>query len=159
MNTLKNYGFGPESITKIFESMEDTWVRSLKASTNYPPYNVKKLDENKYLIEIAVAGFDKNQLEVELKDNVLSITGHTEIEPNKDEDRHLWPQYLWRGLAARDFTRMFSVQDTIEVQNADLINGVLKIWLENLVPEKSGKKIPIGTPTTGKQLLNEDRSR
>lgn len=106
----------------------------------YPPYNIKKVDENKYVIEMAVAGFGRQDLELELKEDVLTVTGRT----GTDEAT----EYLYKGIADRAFTRQFTLADTVIVKNADLINGMLKIWLERFIPEeKKPKKIEInGAP-------------
>jgi molecular chaperone IbpA len=117
----------------------------------YPPYNVKKIDEEHYTIEMAVAGFGKHNLDIELKDGVLSITGNTETEEG---------DYLHKGIANRAFTRKFTIADTVEVKNAELTNGMLKIFLERFVPEeKKAKKIdiydPFGVQEATKQLIDE----
>lgn len=117
----------------------------------YPPYNVKKVDEEHYVIEMAVAGFGKQNLDIELKDDVLTISGNTESEEG---------DYLHKGIANRAFSRKFTIADTVEVKNAELTNGMLKIFLERFVPEeKKAKKIdildPFGVQETTKQLLNE----
>lgn len=117
----------------------------------YPPYNVKKIDEEHYVIEMAVAGFGKHNLDIELKNDVLTISGNTETEEG---------DYLHKGIANRAFTRKFTIADTVEVKNAELANGMLKIFLERFVPEeKKAKKIdildPFGVQETTKQLLNE----
>ena len=117
----------------------------------YPPYNIKKIDDNKYVIEMAVAGFGKQDIEIELHDGTLTIKGSVSSEE---------ADYIYKGIAERAFTRQFTLADTVEVKNADLINGMLKIWLERFIPdEKKPKKINIGEaehnaePT--KQFLSE----
>lgn len=117
----------------------------------YPPYNVKKVDDEHFIIEMAVAGFGKHNLDIELKDDVLTISGNTETEEG---------DYLHKGIANRAFTRKFTIADTVEVKNAELVNGMLKIFLERFVPEeKKAKKIdildPFGFQETTKQLLTE----
>lgn len=103
----------------------------------YPPYNVVKLDENKYAIEIAVAGFSKQDLEIELKENSLVVTGKISSDSKDNE-------YLYKGIADRSFMRKFNLADTIEIQNTQLVNGMLKIFLENIIPEsKKPRKIEI----------------
>jgi molecular chaperone IbpA len=117
----------------------------------YPPYNVKKIDEEHYIIEMAVAGFGKHNLDIELKNGVLTITGNTETEEG---------DYLHKGIANRAFTRKFTIADSVEVKNAELANGMLKIFLERFIPEEAKpKKIdimdPFGIQETTKQLLTE----
>ena len=119
----------------------DTMAKQLddmqRKIATYPPYNVKKIDENKYVIELAVAGFGKQDIEVELKEKVLSIKGNVNSDANDD------PFYLYRGIANRAFTRQFTIADTVEIQNAELMNGMLKIWLENMTPAPKSRKIEI----------------
>ena len=103
---LKRLATVPESLSKV---------------TAYPPYNIRKIDENKYVIEIAVAGFGRQDLEIELKEGVLTVKGNLETKDNPLD-------YLYKGIADRAFTRTFTLADTVEVKNADLINGMVKIW-------------------------------
>ena len=106
---------------------------TLPTVPTYPPYNIKKTDENTYVIEVALAGFSKNDITLELRDSTLVISGS--IKSNEQND------YIFNGIADRAFTHRFTLADTIEVKNADLINGMLKIWLEKFIPESSKPKI------------------
>lgn len=137
----------------------DTMTRNIqKAMPSYPPYNIKKVDENKYVIELAVAGFGKHDLEVELKDGVLAIKGGTTLDTLTKDG--VDATYLYKGIADRSFTRSFTLADTIEIKNAELINGMLKIWLENIIPDhKKPKKIDITdkAAATDAQFLTEDQ--
>ena len=120
---------------------------------NYPPYNIKRVSENVYVIELAVAGFGKNEIEIELQEGVLKVKGQIESDETSD--------YLFQGIANRAFIRSFTLADTVQVKNADLINGMLKIWLERFIPEeKKAKIIPIGETVeevSKPQLLKEDK--
>lgn len=145
-----NHFFGDlTKLDKYFVGFEDLNTRLTKSVaeyaknvTNYPPYNIIKTEENKYVIEIAVAGFGKHNLELELQDGVLSITGNSSSEVlDKLDDSFA---YLYKGIADRSFTRKFTLADTIEIKNAELINGMLKVWLENIIPDsKKPVKIDI----------------
>lgn len=142
-----NTTIGFEPILKRLAEISETFPKV----PTYPPYNIKKVDENKYVIEMAVAGFGKQDLELELQDGTLTIKGSVSSEE---------ADYIYKGIAERAFTRQFTLADTVEVKNADLINGMLKIWLERFIPdEKKPKKINIGEaehnsePT--KQFLSE----
>jgi molecular chaperone IbpA len=107
-----------------------------KAVPGWPPYNIVKTDENKYVIEVAVAGFARSDLEIELQDNKLLIRGAT-----KNDEK---AAYLHKGIADRAFRREFHLADTIEVQNAEIVNGLLKVWLENVIPDsKKPRKVDI----------------
>jgi molecular chaperone IbpA len=126
---------------------------------NYPPFNLKKVDDNKYVIEIAVAGFSKSEIELELDNDKLIVRG------NAKEDDGV-ADWLYKGIAARNFTRSFVLNDQVEVKDAAMVNGMLKIALERIIPEhKKPKKIDISDePSTvsefakdnPKQLLVED---
>jgi molecular chaperone IbpA len=127
---------------EAFRNLENVTRTIQKSMPSYPPYNIKKVADNKYVIELAVAGFGKQDLEMELKDGVLSIKGHTSLDTVTKDG--LDQTYLYKGIADRAFTRQFTLADTIEIKNAELINGMLKVWLENIIPEhKKPKKIDI----------------
>lgn len=115
----------------------DTIARTTAKSFGYPPYNILKIDDNKYVIEVAVAGFGKQDLTVELKENSLVISGNvTSNTPAYD--------FLYKGIADRAFTRTFNLADTVEIQNTQLMNGMLKVFLENIIPEnKKPRKFDI----------------
>lgn len=121
-----------------FERLNQIFNEVAALTSNYPPYNVVKTGENKYLIEMAVAGFGKNDIEVTLENNRLIISGKSSANTDGME-------FLFQGLAKRDFKKQFSVVDTVTVENAELVNGVLKIWLENLIPAAKSKKIEVKT--------------
>jgi len=107
------------------------------ASTGYPPYNIKKTGEFAYQVEMALAGFSKDELQVEVADGTLSIkTVPSEKEEGDD--------FLHRGIAKRQFARKFTLSDDVVVKGADLFNGLLTIDLERVVPEeKRPREIPI----------------
>jgi molecular chaperone IbpA len=115
---------------------------------NYPPYNIKKVDENKYVVELAVAGFDQQDIEIELADDKLIIKGDVKGDSENATD------YLFKGIGMRAFTRTFALSDHIEVNNAELVNGMLKVWLERMIPEhKKPKKVPVNGKKSDKQEL------
>jgi molecular chaperone IbpA len=125
---------------KIQETVEH--IQKTASGINYPPFNLKKTDENVYVVEIAVAGFGKQDVELTLEDNKLVIKGQTSIETITQDG--IEAQYLHKGIADRAFTRTFSLADNVVVNNAQMINGILKIWLEHIIPEdKKPKKIDI----------------
>jgi len=105
-------------------------------SVSYPPYNIKQVTENKYVIEMAVAGFSKSDIEMTLEGNKLVIKSAAKDEDNGD--------YLYRGIANRAFERTFTLADKVEIKDAEMINGMLKVWLENMVKTQDAiKKITI----------------
>ena len=112
------------------------------ATSGYPPFNLKKTDENVYVIEMAVAGFGKQDIELTLEENKLKIAGHTTVETLTDDGIN--SQFLHKGISDRPFTRTFSLADNVVVNNAQMVNGMLRIWLEHIIPEsKKPKKITI----------------
>lgn len=126
-----------------------------KAIPNYPPYNIKKTGDNTYVIELAVAGFAKQDIEIELADGKMVIKGN--VENGEAEDN-----FLFKGIANRAFTRTFALEDTVEVKDAAMMNGMLKVFLEKIIPEhKKPKKIEVKdsetkATKTSRKLLTED---
>jgi len=107
-------------------------------STNYPPYNIIKSGENTYVIEVAVAGFEESELDVEVKDGELIVKGEKQ---SREEDG---PEYLHQGIAHRNFLRTFALAENVEVKGASVKNGILAVTLEHIVPESAKpKKIAI----------------
>lgn len=122
---------------QMFETLNRTFANS--KTDNYPPHNVVQLDDTHYVIEVAVAGFNENEIDVELKENVLTVKG----EQKKDEDA---PElkYLHKGISARNFARTFPLAEHVEVRGATVQNGILAIALEKIIPEEDQpKKIAI----------------
>lgn len=126
---------------KLYQTLGKVQEEALKGIPGYPPYNIVKVDDNKYAIEMAVAGFGKQNIDIELANNTLTIKGGLNLD-QLDPTNPV--TYIYKGIADRSFTRKFSVADTVEVKNAELINGMLKVWLENIIPEeKKPRKIDV----------------
>jgi molecular chaperone IbpA len=116
-------------------------------TSNYPPYNIVKVDEDNFNIELALAGFTDKDIDITLKDGILYVEGN-----QGDNDERT---YLHRGLSARSFRRSFTIADTIVVNGADFVNGILTISLENVIPEeKKPRKIPIHDGNQKAEMLN-----
>ena len=119
----------------LFSELNRNFANS--KSDNYPPHNVIRLDDQHHVIEIAVAGFAEEEIDVELKDSVLTVRGE---QAKKDDEI----EYLHKGLSTRNFERTFRLADNTEVRGATIKNGILAIALEHIVPdEKKAKKIAI----------------
>lgn len=130
-------------------SLLDAALRSDTSASGYPPYNIELIAENQYAITLAVAGFEEDDLEIEVENGVLRVSGS---KPEEKEKR----EFLHRGIANRAFERKFSLAEHIEVTGAALKNGLLTIGLVKSIPESmKPKRISIGNST--KELL-EDRS-
>jgi molecular chaperone IbpA len=119
----------------LFETLDRTLANS--KSDNYPPHNVVKLDDTHYVVELAVAGFAENEIDVELKDNILTVKGE-KIKPETEVE------YTYKGISTRNFTRTFPLGEHVEVRGANVQNGILAIALEQVIPEEEkAKKIAI----------------
>ena len=104
----------------------------------YPPYNIKKVDDNKYQLEMALAGFTKTDLEVEVKDNTLTVTG------NSADDTENTNSFVYKGIAQRAFTRQWTLMNYLKVFSANFKDGVLVVDMElNEPEEEKGKKIEV----------------
>ena len=112
----------------------DFFTDSFQGTQNFPPYNIIKTDDLSYDIEMAVAGFSEEDLEIDYADNVLTVSSK-ETETFKDSKE---PEYIHRGLAVRKFTKKFTLAEDVVVNDAVLANGMLTISMEKIVPE--GKK-------------------
>jgi molecular chaperone IbpA len=134
---------------RVMKKLADIADQSVQVASKYPPYNIKKVDEDRYVIEMAVAGFGKNELDIELADSKLKISGNVKSDDTSE--------YLFKGIAERGFSREFTLADNVEVKSSSLVNGMLKIWLEAFVPEdKKPKKINIeDTETDGAESTAE----
>ena len=136
-NSLKPFSIGFDDMFDQFESMlgNEGMVQS-----NYPPYNIRKAGKDKYAIELAVAGFNKDDVEVEFEDKLLTVKTkkiNKAVERNSDEIIH-------KGISQRSFSRSFTIADDVKVSGAELKDGLLTINCEKIVPEQKKKKlIPI----------------
>ena len=143
-NTLTLRSFDVPSIHKFgigFDSMFDELIRvsSQQSQQNYPPYNVVKHTEDKFIIELAVAGFREGDITVTVEKNILTIEGD-----RFENETETGVEYLHRGISSRSFTRTFTLADHVEVVNASSHDGILSITLERKVPEElQPKKIAI----------------
>jgi molecular chaperone IbpA len=110
-------------------SLLDTALRAEQASTGYPPYNIEVTGEDRYGLTLAVAGFERNELDIQVEKGVLTVRGK-KVNESKDERK-----YLYQGIATRTFERKFNLADHVEVTGAQLNNGLLSISLVKQVPE------------------------
>jgi molecular chaperone IbpA len=141
MTLLDLHKFDPFSIgyDKMFDRLELFNTALSKAVPGYPPYNIKKTEKNFYVLELAVAGFSKEDIDIELTDGSLTVSASAKTSDSKEE-------FLHKGIADRSFKRKFELADNVEIRNADLKDGMLKISLEYIVPDnKKPKKIEINT--------------
>ena len=125
----------------IFERLFD--MDKSTRESGYPPYNIRKENEFQYSIEVALAGFSKEDIEVEVTDGTLTIRSHPEDRTAVDKADE---SFVHKGIAKRSFQRTFTLSDDIIVKGADLKDGMLIIDLERVIPdEKKPRLIPIGS--------------
>jgi molecular chaperone IbpA len=142
---------------KVFVGFDDNFKRMqqlhddlTKDIPNYPPFNVRK-NGNTYTIEIAVAGFAQNEIDITIDGGKLIVKGNSSSTEPEDN-------FLFKGIANRAFTRAWAIGDTYEVKDAEIFNGILKIALDKLVPETpKAKKVPVKNGNE-KQYLTEENS-
>ena len=143
--TLGRISFSPLTHTtlgfeRFFDDVEKLLASDVaKVSTSFPPHNIIKLDESRYVVELAIAGFSKDEIDITVEDGSLIVKGE-----KKDKETEV--TYLHRGIGTRSFTKTLTVADTIEVKGAEFKDGILRIGLENIIPEhKKPRKIEIGS--------------
>ena len=143
--------FGPNSLTlsvpetaKYLDTINrnsiglEDWMRRLDnafeaGDVNYPPYNLVKETDTRYRLELAIAGFSKDDVEVTTESNKLTVEGK-----QKDADT---AEYVYRGLASRDFTRTWTLSDDVEVNEVDFTNGLLTVRLNKIIPDHQKRKV------------------
>jgi len=136
MKMTDPFSVGLDTLWKDLQSASDFYQSK---ATTYPPYNIQKQDKNKYVIEVALAGFKPEEVEITAVKNKLKIAGKTETSDTSS--------YLHRGISSREFSREFYLAGGVEVESAELENGLLRVHLENKIPEEIPvKKIPISSP-------------
>ena len=131
--------FDPFSIgfDRVLADIQEINDLASKQIQKYPPYNIKQVSDKKWVIEMAVAGFAKSDIELTLDGNKLTVSGAA-----KEDDTEV--DYLFKGIANRDFSHTFKLADQVEIGNAEMVNGMLKVWLESLVKTQDNiKKIAI----------------
>ena len=125
-NTLAHLNRALVGFDRMFDNFD---VRFGTTSNNYPPHNVVKTGEDTYRIEVAVAGFNMEEIDVEVDNNELVIKGQSKREDDSEVE------YLHRGLARRDFERKFTLVDHVEVTGASIKDGILNVSLKREIPE------------------------
>ena len=134
LTTFDRNKFIPYSIgfDNLFDRLFDI---DLESSGTYPPYNISKVDDNNYIIEMALAGFNKDDIEVELADSELTVRSKKREDSNKDVN------LIHQGISHRSFNRKFTLSEEILVKSAEMKNGMLIIKLEKFIPENKKPKL------------------
>ena len=128
-NQLRPVTVGFDNIFDHFERMFDDDVFSVP-TVNYPPYNIVKTGDNKFDIEVALAGFNKKDINVTSENNMLTIESKQD-EKSKDKDGEV----IHKGISKRYFKRSFTIADDVEVKGAELKDGLLKVSMEKIIPD------------------------
>jgi molecular chaperone IbpA len=134
-NQLRPLSVGFDDVFNHFESMFDEDFRL--PTVNYPPYNIVKTGTNKYDIEVALAGFNKKDINVLVENGVLTIESKTS---NKDDSKDEDGNTIYKGISKRYFKRSFTIADDVEIKGAELKDGLLKVSMEKIVPESKKLK-------------------
>ena len=136
LNQLTPYAVG---FDRVFDQL-NTYARNNATSTGFPPYNIRKGGDYTYAIEMALAGFSKNDIEIEVAEGLLTVRSVKEDDETNEE----YDSKIYRGISYRKFNRKFTLADDIVVNDASLENGMLEITLERIVPDaKNPRKITI----------------
>ncbi|MFZ9834463.1 MAG: Hsp20 family protein [Holophagaceae bacterium] len=131
-NQIRPFSVGFDHLFTHFEHMLDTASAMSDSRLNFPPYNIVKTGDYTYDIEVALAGFSKNDIEVKVEENTLSV-----MSLGKNDDKNL----LHRGISKRSFNRTFTIADDIVVKSAELKDGLLRVQLERVIPEEKKPRI------------------
>ena len=134
-NNLRPLTVGFDDMFDHFEHMMDDSFFG-RSVANFPPYNIVKTGDNTYDVELALAGFNKKDIEIEYKENVLTVKSKKQ-EETKDEDGNI----IHRGISKRMFSKSFTIANDVEVKGAELKDGLLKVRMERIIPEHKKAKL------------------
>ena len=135
-NTLRPFSIGFDDMFDQFESMLGNG--GLTMQSNYPPYNIRKTGKDNYAIEVALAGFNKNDVEVEFEDNLLTVRTKVVDKSNEKTENS---EIIHKGISQRQFARSFTIADDVKVNGAELKDGLLTISCERVIPEHKKRKL------------------
>ena len=135
-NSLRPFSIGFDDMFDQFENMLGNG--HLTMQSNYPPYNIRKTGKDNYAIEVALAGFSKDDVEVEFEDNLLTVRTKQVINL---KIKTLMDEIIHKGISQRQFARSFTIADDVKVNDAKLKDGLLTISCERIIPEHKKKKL------------------
>ena len=133
-NSLRPFSVGFDSIFDEFDRVLESTERH---NSNYPPYNIHKINENEYKIEVALAGYSKDDIELELKDSTLTVRNKQKEKIVNENTNGM----IHKGISTRQFERAFTISEDIKVKNAELQNGLLNIDLERIIPDEKKARL------------------
>jgi molecular chaperone IbpA len=138
-----------------FDRLFNMLDQAADTAPGYPPYNIERTGENDYRVTVAVAGFGENELNIELKENTLTVKGE-----KQSRSEHKSGEVLYQGIAARAFERVFQLADFVQVKGASLENGLLHVDLVREIPEaKKPRQIAINTGQTATPAIEAEATR
>ena len=135
-NSLRPFSIGFDDMFDQFESMLGNGGMTMQS--NYPPYNIRKTGKDNYSIEVALAGFNKKDVEVEFEDNILIVRTK---QLNKSDDQNVDGEIIHKGISQRQFARSFTIADDVKVNGAELKDGLLTIACERILPDHKKKRL------------------
>ena len=141
-NSLRPFSIGFDDMFNQFENMLGNGNMTMQS--NYPPYNIRKTGKDNYAIEVALAGFNKNDVEVEFEDNLLTVrTKQVNITENERQSARQIEngEIIHKGISQRQFARSFTIADDVKINSAELKDGLLTISCERIIPEYKKKKL------------------
>lgn len=128
----------------LFDELERIHTSARSGNDNYPPHNIVKIDDEKFLIELAVAGFKESDISLEVKDGILKVKGVSEDDSERE--------YAWKGISSRKFEKSFRLSEFVVIDGADLENGILVVYARVELPEeRRPRKIEIGSAGASKK--------
>ena len=133
-NSLRPFSVGFDSIFEEFDRLLESTERY---NSNYPPYNIRKLSDNDYKIEVALAGYSKDDIKLELIDSTLTVRNKNKEKVINDESNGV----IHKGISTRQFERSFTISEDIKVKNAELKNGLLNIDLKRIIPDEKKPRL------------------
>ena len=135
-NSLRPFSIGFDDMFDQFESMLGNGGMTMQS--NYPPYNIRKTGKDNYSIEVALAGFNKKDVEVEFEDNILTVRTK---QLNKSDEQNEDGEIIHKGISQRQFARSFTIADDVKVNDAELKDGLLTIACERILPDLKKKRL------------------
>ena len=135
-NSLRPFSIGFDDMFDQFENMLGNG--HLTMQSNYPPYNIRKTGRDNYAIEVALAGFSKDDVEVEFEDNLLTVRTK---EVNKSDEKSNNGEIIHKGISQRQFARSFTIADDVKVNSAQLKDGLLTVACERILPDHKKKRL------------------
>ncbi len=135
-NSLRPFSIGFDDMFDQFENMLGNG--NLTMQSNYPPYNIRKVGKDNYAIELALAGFNKKDVEVEFEDNLLTVRTK---QVDKSNSKNVDGEIIHKGISQRQFSRTFTIADDVKINGAELKDGLLTISCERIVPEHKKKRL------------------